>query len=658
MRYEREVPAELERQYHERIRQLDRSAKQRKLTVFGAVACAVIAGLIAFVQHLRSEAHARDVSVAATEIERLLKAGQISEAAVFFDRLAAERRSVAEAPELVETEKRVRTAQKQEADRVARFAGLLREAETAAMSAKEPPALVEARSIIRLSDERTALETLSARREQALREERVKRENQIQPLLEKIESNLPPLERAAAESSTEPTLARAIAALRDDLNELAPALPFVGEAAQSRVQNAEKRLAQVKDEVELERRIRRAEEEITRTVAYSADSIADDSAAFANALKAYIALFPRSPRSLAMKETVAEQRHWDTVYAWRRIVEKWTPPFTLIDPTTARERAELCRDFLRRNPSYSGDRDVLAYQQFAEAVARRDGAPDAPRTRLRALFADNLVDQVWMVKTKEEKKYYLFTRPPEMPMLNTIQFRYIITFDGRLRAQSLPDKDLTFPRVALSPQSNIAAFAKARLAKDDVLVSWESAMIELIKHIHKEPDIDPLLQLVLTSKVIDFAMAGSEPLRVALADAKKEIDASNLNFNVPWMDPDDADAARLRPRAAEVSKLFSPWEGVLQAAEAFRTGIEQSVSQRAQPVGWLGKEKRRWRCFTGPLAPPNGTLRIVMPEGDSSSTWKDIGVVTAGHVALVTHDETALAEGRPVFLVRPIAATR
>jgi hypothetical protein len=176
-------------------------------------------------------------------------------------------------------------------------------------------------------------------------------------------------------------------------------------------------------------------------------------------------------------------------------------------------------------------------------------------------------------------------------------------------------------------------------------------MIELIKRIHQEPEIDPLLQLVLIDKVIGFAMEGSEPLKAALAETKKEIGAANLNFNVPWMDPDDDDASRLRPRAAEVSKRFSPWTSALQAAEEFRKGIEHQMSLRPVPIGWLAKEKGIWTCLAGKGTLADGTLELVIPEGDSASAWIEAGAIAGGRVTLSSKNQDFFVEGRPVFLM-------
>ena len=120
-------------------------------------------------------------------------------------------------------------------------------------------------------------------------------------------------------------------------------------------------------------------------------------------------------------------------------------------------------------------------------------------------------------------------------------------------------------------------------------------------------------------------MEGSEALRATLAPIKDHLEQGDVDVNVPWMDPDNAEANRLRPTALEMVSLVAesgrrPQEGPREP----RAG-RASYQRFPRTVGWLAKENDGWQVKTGGVLPHEGDLWVIFPEGEAQrpgSRWE------------------------------------
>jgi len=287
------------------------------------------------------------------------------------------------------------------------------------------------------------------------------------------------------------------------------------------------------------------------------------------------------------------------------------------------------------------------YKKHLEAMSRRDDKAESPKRRLVQLFSDILVQSIWMVKVKDpnstSKCYYMKQPPGEGSNL----IRYLGGFDGRERARAIIMPFAVYSD--WSPQTKIANKYKIVLRQGSALTDWDRVMIQLMTAIRSSEDMDPLLQVALLKKVADSAIEGSEPLRAALGPIKELLEQGDVDVNVPWMDPDNADAERQRPRALELVKSLPGFAEVLREAHRRHEGLEQVVKEFPRSVGWLAKEENGWQVRKGKLLPSDGDLRVAVPETNSRSTWKQVGAISGGAIKILTESGDVVAEGRPVF---------
>ena len=282
-------------------------------------------------------------------------------------------------------------------------------------------------------------------------------------------------------------------------------------------------------------------------------------------------------------------------------------------------------------------------------MARRDLKTDAPKRRLLQLFSDVLVQSVWVLKVKEtngdSKYYYMSSRFDGKS--NAIH--YLGGFDGRERSKSI-----ILPRVVYSdwsPQTKIASKFRSILGKESTFTNWEEVMLDLMTAIRSAPEMDPLLQVALLRKVSENAMEGSEALRATLTPIKEHLEQGDVDVNVPWMDPDNAEANRLRPTALEMVTSLPSLGEALKEARVRRERVEQVIKRFPRTVGWLAKENDGWQVKTGGVLPHEGDLWVIFPEGEARSTWKQVGAISNGTIKLLGETDEAMLEGRPVFVV-------
>ena len=144
-------------------------------------------------------------------------------------------------------------------------------------------------------------------------------------------------------------------------------------------------------------------------------------------------------------------------------------------------------------------------------------------------------------------------------------------------------------------------------------------------------------------------------MRAALGPIKGILEQGDVDVNVPWMDPDNADAVRLRPRALELVKSLPDFAEVLREAHRHHERLEQVVKEFPRSVGWLAKEENGWQVRRGKVLPSDGDLWIAVPETSSRSTWKHVGNISGGAIKILTESGDVMVEGRPVFaMLRPV----
>src|SRR5260370_31634906 len=107
--------------------------------------------------------------------------------------------------------------------------------------------------------------------------------------------------------------------------------------------------------------------------------------------------------------------------------------------------------------------------------------------------------------------------------------------------------------------------------------TWEETVMGLAEKIRSSKEMDPILKVSLLKRVLEYAGRGSYVLGLAVAEHQDKIKQSKLDLTVPWIDPKNGDARRLREDARQLISRLPPFEPALKAAKAHMQKLEDEI---------------------------------------------------------------------------------
>jgi hypothetical protein len=646
----RGMPAALQERYLERRLAAEARQTRRRWAVGIAVAAGIVLVVSLAFSSIRSSARTADALEAAAALSGMLERGEVDRAEALVKRLQTADPELLSYPPMSDALEKLQVLRDNETNRALEFDKAVRAAEQAPAHEREPAALATARKLARLQTEKDGLTHLEERRAADRAAAEASHENQVGPQLDKLGDKLARLQQRLATAGggkiDDPEIERSLSEAGRTLSDLAPELPYVAERTQGLAATLGQKLDTIRAQFERRRKQAATETEMTDAVAFSPASNGGELTRYANGLDQYIKLLAGDARAATLKQTRQEQSLWNAVEAWNALVASFRTGAENLTSPDAAVRAELCKRFITQYPGFPDSAQVAVYTRHLEAIARRHSDTESATSKLLKLLSDFLVEQVWMVTTSTGKRYYTKKEPTEAgPEL--LRFMSIIDFNGKELSKAVLKPEVA--SVVLAPQSRIADRFNPILTDPSMLVHWEDVMLDLVEAIIKEPEIDPILQIVLLRKVVESAMEGSEPLRLSFDKIIARLDAANVDVAVPWMNPEIPRPERNRAAqfVQSLRNLLEPRKQVLDR----RDQIERTVMLAYRSVGWLKRTGDGWKVQTGASVPAQGDLWVVVPVQNRTGEWQKVGAITKSKLALDARDSRALAECRPVFVI-------
>jgi hypothetical protein len=660
LQYGRGMPEGIQQRYVSRLRSAEATQERRWRLIFaGAAAGTLLACSLTFYL-IRNWARGSDASRAATTINDMIELREIERAGDFLEKLQKADGELLSYPPMIEARQKYQAIKDRDTERALQFDSAIRAVERSPIDQLNPPELETARKLARHQTEKQAISGLLQRRSSALTTERAKREKDVGPRLNAIGRKVAQVqvkvESAGSDNNADSEILDPLDEARRELVNLGPDLPFLGVELQSLASVLGQKIDRTHARLDQRRRQSRLEDELTGAVAFSSTNTPGRIARFANGLDSYIKAFPEDPRSTVFKQTRDEQAIWYDLEAWNALAEHWKDTRSGLSSQEARARAELCGRFVTQHPSFPGTAQVVDYQRYAEAIARRSSVEGSPIANLRHLFSDIFVNRVWMVSVNDDndvrgkpivKRYYTTKQPEENR--DYYQFSSIISFEGKELSRTIHKERIAY--LGLSPQSKVAAHFKPILSDESQLAQWENLMFDLIDGIRRQTDMDPILQVALLRQVVEAAMQGSEPLREALESVKTQVDEPAVDVTVPWMNPEAPRLMASRAEAAQLVQTLPDLALTRKKSLARRAEVEREIARFYRSVGWLVRNADGWRLRSGVAIPLQGDLWVVAPLENKRGQWRKVGIIDGGKPKINTIDDSPLAEGRPVFVI-------
>jgi len=655
LRHGRGMPDKLQRRYATRFRSAATVRSRRvRVIVAAAIAVVVLLGGSAFYA-VRANGRTRAAEEAAATVAGLVEKRDFEQAEVFLENLEKADASLLAHPVLLEARKRSKTARNEETERARKFDDAMQEAQGAPLDEIEPKALSEARTLAQLDAENRAVTHLSQQREAARKQGNEKRDAGLLARLEAIIREIDQLGMKLDATPLDiPRMQEELDHLRLSIDKLKPELALSGTDPQRVAEDLKRKLETVTSRIETLRHQSRLKDEITSAVAFSVTEESDNLTRFGRRLHEFAEANPGDPCSAVFQETLKEQSLWDAVAAWNGLVGPWRKKRAALTRREAELRENACGEFLAKYPGFAGNKDVQDYRRYLQPIARRYSGDKSPAGSLKGLFSHSLVEDTWMVKLKPRagRQYPDRFYPRKPPVKSGRDLLFEILREGMPVVRSIPLESIETSDP--SPQSVIAR-KFAPLFNDPLLMErsggWESNTIDLVRTIINDRDMGAVVQLILLKSVVKAGGEGSEPIRVSLKSVRDQIESADVDLSVDLTNPDARNLDESQTGALEVIERLRKEMPTGAQVSSERDRLERAVRQTYRTTGWLIRSGNGYEVRRGAAVPGDGDLWVIVPGAEKGAKWQKVGAIANGKLTLDMSDKSALAEGRPVFVI-------
>jgi hypothetical protein len=655
---EGDIPEEVEKRFHARLDKIRRAGRRRLYATLAVLAAfvAVAGAIVAVNVHQHMQEGKADRALAS--LQQLVQDENVDQARNFIDQLAAESPQIAADPRIQEINSRLGKRQKDEDGRrraLATAMDLLQK--SVADHLPDRDALARAKKLAKSDEENAAIKAAEQEIDKQDRDVKSKVDQDFLTQLKDLKERVDTIEKDIEDKPD-----ASIEKLKDlviELSNLRAQNPQISEAAAKPADLLRGRLKALDDEAHTVNDRLSREEAIT--------AACGDNAAFQKRLLAYADKFPQARRSSSFRAVAADEPPlWDWVGQWNDAVQTiGRRNSARFNRKAAGELAAKLRKLLDDRP---GHPEADAFRQrlpYLESIARRiDGEGNPIEAALKPVFADPLVAGAWMLTDTAGQRYYLLEDPQaklgslsELKADRVYGFEYVVGFDLSKKRKSLRGNDFT-GGAAIAPQRRTSRDLTTTLGSttDD---GWEPSFCRMIETVVSDKNTDPLLKHFLLRKVVAVGCQGSLCLQKGFGRFAETLKDSKVPATVNWVDPDNSEATEQRPLAeAELGRLPSFADAQAATAKEWRS-LSAAIGTELTCVGWLRKNMAgNWQCLTKVGCPESGRLLIVRiaeanGQKQKAAVFEAIGRLEHGKAAVEAASGTALAEGRPVYVVGP-----
>jgi hypothetical protein len=248
---------------------------------------------------------------------------------------------------------------------------------------------------------------------------------------------------------------------------------------------------------------------------------------------------------------------------------------------------------------------------------------------------------------------------------NSLVFDYFTTPSGdQTIAKKLSSKDFPYATSRkrddwLSPQSKLAASVLSQMDETKE-PDFEAIVARLVTQLlNEEPDLDPILRLLLVERMIKAGSDGSVYISSRCDKAMDGIAGAGIPKLTNWVDTQDLQTKKLRVTAdAFLEKNSKPIMDAVAGAQTDRDSArEEKIGPSLRWVGWMTRNARaEWSILmkTG-IALDGGKKLCAFQKITPTSVPEkvQVGTLTPELTVKLTDEvgQSSTTEGRPVYLI-------
>lgn len=357
--------------------------------------------------------------------------------------------------------------------------------------------------------------------------------------------------------------------------------------------------------------------------------------------------FPQHPLTPDFKRAGGMAPNWRAVAAWQSFAGTWGSQIRVHESAIIRLRANQIDKFMADHPDSPYKDSATAYRAYLEVA--KDAMVNNQLHYLRETIeyvSQFYVSGVQALRLRDGRCYY-----PTRASLGGGPNRDLLTIDYIINAK--PDKETksaSFTADKLdgpvheAPQAQFAAKA-AKLMSQFRGPGWETFYLQLADLVIQQSDMDPILaSKTLKEKLLTYAAPGTPFKTEAINQLATRWDQVDLDTPL-WMDPDDANANRIRPQAALILKNLGSFQPLVTDVEGRLAAMCKAVTAH-QPVGLILKADLGLRL---PQGATDGTLLALWSPDGSAPKFDKVGTVEGGKAKIDPNGVGRYPKGTPVY---------
>lgn len=373
-------------------------------------------------------------------------------------------------------------------------------------------------------------------------------------------------------------------------------------------------------------------------------NLSDQPDALARELTAFTENFPQHPLTPDFKRASGMAPNWRAVAAWQSFASGWGSQIRVHESAVIKTRADQIDKFLTDYPESPYKDSATAYRAYLEVA--KEAMVNNQLHYLRETIeyvSQPFFAKVQALRLRDGRRYYV-TRTSEGGVnRDLLSVDYIINANMETKPTSFTADKRDGP-VHEAPQAQYAAKA-AKLMTQFRGPGWETFYLQLADLVIQQSDMDPILaSKTLKEKLLTYAAPCTPFKTEAINQLATRWDQVDLDTPI-WMDPDDANANKIRPQAALILNNIGSFQPLVTDVEGRLAAMCKAVAAH-QPVGLILSPGLGLRL---PQGATDGTLLVLWSPDASAARFDKVGTVEGGKAKVDPNGVGRYPKGTPVY---------
>ncbi|WP_182866790.1 hypothetical protein [Stieleria mannarensis] len=510
------------------------------------------------------------------EFDKLVAAEQWDQASAFLDQLDDSTRAE---PAFVRGREMVDQAIAREVERKAEFKRLADQMRTLPIADIDPDEVKRLNSLARSEEEIAfASEMLAKAEEQRLQREAARANDQTHEF-ETLQGKVDRFLRVESAELTEEVRAARRFELQQELGRFAAAHQLGNPELSEAAKQASKMLAASAQQEQQQTDRDKLIDAITHAVG--------DSHRYTVAIERFADAWPRDPLAQRLQQDAPGAKAIDTTLAWIDVLNHpgYRQP-QLADSAIAADWLAALQQAETLDPDHPLSGLATRWRTTYETIARCDEVIQ----ELREAFRSPLLNRIYVYPDPGGQVFYSEQAPNRKSQrAHLIPILVDATLKRETKNFGLRFRDDVLPKVTLSGHSQFATKVGPSVS-DVTAIDFTPVAYRLInelRNFQSDPEFDPIYRLIWMRRVLEIAVKGSVPIKLAFGDWLESLQTAQFDWDTNWLDSDPEDVDRLvqRTQAKRLIESVDDWD---KRVERMLTEFKSFRRPRPPAPRWIG----------------------------------------------------------------------